>query len=68
MYRLKSGLHAPASVAPWIVFEQEKVEFFERVRNAYLEMAQRSPERYRVIDASLPLNDVQNQIAATLST
>ena len=49
-------------------FEQEKVEFFERVRNAYLEMAQRSTDRYRVIDASLPLNDVQNQIAATLST
>ena len=49
-------------------FEQEKVAFFERVRNAYLEMAQRSPGRYRVIDASLPLNDVQNQIAATLST
>jgi len=49
-------------------FEQEKVEFFQRVRNAYLEMAQRSPDRYRVIDASLPLNEVQNQIAATLST
>ena len=48
-------------------FEQEKVAFFERVRNAYLEMAQRSPDRYRVIDASLPLNDVQNQIAAILS-
>ena len=49
-------------------FEQEKVDFFQRVRNAYLEMAQRSPDRYRVIDASLPLNDVQNQIAAILST
>jgi dTMP kinase len=49
-------------------FEQEKVAFFERVRNAYLEMAQRSPDRYRVIDASLPLIDVQNQIAAILST
>ena len=48
-------------------FEQEKVAFFERVRTAYLEMAARSPERYRVIDASLPLNDVQNQIAAILS-
>ncbi len=48
-------------------FEQEKVAFFERVRNAYLEMAQRSPDRYRVIDASLPLNDVQNQIAAIFS-
>ena len=49
-------------------FEQEKVAFFERVRNDYLEMAQRSPDRYRVIDASLPLIDVQNQIAAILST
>ena len=48
-------------------FEQEKVAFFERVRNDYLEMAQRSPDRYRVIDASLPLNDVQNQIAAIFS-
>jgi dTMP kinase len=48
-------------------FEQEEVEFFERVRNDYLEMAQRSPDRYRVIDASLPLNDVQNQLAAILS-
>lgn len=47
-------------------FEQEKVEFFERVRNAYLDMAQRSPDRYRVVDASLPLDDVQIQIAAML--
>lgn len=47
-------------------FEQEKVEFFERVRNAYLDMAQRSPDRYRVVDASVPLDDVQKQIAAML--
>ena len=43
-------------------FEQEKVEFFERVRNAYLEMAQRSSDRYRVIDASQPLELVQQQL------
>ena len=47
-------------------FEQEKVEFFERVRAAYLEMAARSPQRYRVIDASQPLGDVQQQLAAIL--
>ena len=47
-------------------FEQEKVGFFERVRSAYLDMAQRSPDRYRVVDASLPLDDVQKQIAAML--
>ena len=48
-------------------FEQEKVEFFEKIRNCYLEMAKASPARYRVIDASLPLDDVQNQIAAILT-
>ena len=47
-------------------FEQEKVAFFERVRAAYLEMAARSPQRYRVIDASQPLADVQQQLAAIL--
>ena len=47
-------------------FEQEKVEFFERVRAAYLEMAARSPQRYRVIDASQPLDAVQQQLAAIL--
>ena len=47
-------------------FEQEKVAFFERVRAAYLEMAARSPQRYQVIDASQPLGDVQQQLAAIL--
>ena len=48
-------------------FEQEEVEFFEKVRNCYLAMAKASPERYQVIDASLPLDEVQNQIAAILA-
>ncbi|MDX2456114.1 MAG: dTMP kinase [Gammaproteobacteria bacterium] len=47
-------------------FEQEKVEFFERVRSAYLDMAQCYPERYRVIDAGQPLAAVQQQLAAML--
>ena len=47
-------------------FEQEKVEFFERVRSAYLDMAQRNPERYRVINAGQPLEAVQQQLAAML--
>jgi len=47
-------------------FEQEKVAFFERVRATYLEMAARSPQRYRVIDASQPLDVVQQQLAAIL--
>jgi dTMP kinase len=47
-------------------FEQEKAVFFERVRNSYLAMARQNPDRYRVIDASLPLEQVQRQISACL--
>ena len=47
-------------------FEQEKIEFFERVRQGYLEMAKEHAGRYRVIDASLPLEEVQQQLAETL--
>jgi dTMP kinase len=47
-------------------FEQEQTGFFERVRTEYLEMAQHYPDRYRVIDASQPLDIVQQQIRACL--
>jgi dTMP kinase len=47
-------------------FEQEQVGFFERVRQAYLELARRNPGRYRVIDASQPLEGVQRLIRACL--
>jgi dTMP kinase len=47
-------------------FEQEQAAFFERVRQAYLEQARRHPGRYRVIDASLPLQAVQQLIRECL--
>jgi len=43
-------------------FEREQRAFFERVRAAYLQMAQESSGRYRVIDASLPLAEVKAQL------
>lgn len=42
--------------------EREKVEFFEAVRQAYLEMAAREPERWLVIDASASIEAMQEQI------
>jgi dTMP kinase len=48
-------------------FELEKNDFFNRVRQAYLRMAENNPQRYKIIDASLSLDDVQQQIADNLS-
>jgi len=46
--------------------EQEKLQFFESVRQTYLDRANSSPERYRVIDASQSLSNVQQDIALEL--
>lgn len=43
-------------------FELEEIDFFERVRATYLDLAEQSSGRYRIIDASLPLEDVQRQL------
>ena len=43
-------------------FEREQLDFFHRVRNTYLKLAEESSGRYRIIDASLPLDQVQTQL------
>jgi dTMP kinase len=43
-------------------FEREQRPFFERVRAAYLSLAEQHPERIKVIDAGVPLPRVQLQI------
>jgi dTMP kinase len=43
-------------------FEQEKSEFFERVRSTYLERAGAFPQRFRIIDAGQGLSAVQAQL------
>ncbi len=40
-------------------FEQEDRRFFEAVRQTYLQRAAQAPERYQVLDAGLPLAEVQ---------
>jgi dTMP kinase len=45
-------------------FEREQRPFFERVRATYLSLAAAEPQRIKVIDAALPLADVQTQIQA----
>jgi dTMP kinase len=45
-------------------FEREQRPFFERVRAAYLSLAAQHPERIKIVDASLPLPEVQRGIEA----
>lgn len=47
--------------------ELEQQDFFERVRQCYLERAARFPDRFRVIDAGGSLDEVQRQIAEALT-
>lgn len=43
-------------------FEQETLDFFERVRSSYLEQAKNSSDRYRLIDAGRSLDEVQREL------
>jgi dTMP kinase len=47
-------------------FEQESIEFFQQVRNAYLGRATAAPERFAVIDASKGVEEVWSQIQLAL--
>jgi dTMP kinase len=49
-------------------FEQEREAFFERVREAYLALARREPQRLRVIDASGPMSEVHAEVRAILES
>jgi dTMP kinase len=49
-------------------FEAEAEAFFERVRAGYLEIVRREPNRVRVIDASVPLDQVERQVGEVLAS
>ncbi|WP_323752924.1 dTMP kinase [Marinobacter sp.] len=48
-------------------FEQEDVEFFQRIRNSYLERATATPGQYHIVNAALPLEQVSESVAALLA-
>lgn len=49
-------------------FERESSEFFSRIRAAYLLRAHENPQRFRVIDASQPLDDIKKSLELIVST
>lgn len=42
--------------------EQERVEFHERVREGYLQIARRAPGRFKVVDGLLPADDLERAV------
>lgn len=65
---VKIGLARAAERAELDRFESEKIDFFERVREAYLARVQADPNRFRVIDASQDLPSVQAAIQTHLKS
>lgn len=47
-------------------FEQEKVDFFQRIRQNYLQLARQEPNRIKVIDASKTIVEIELQLATLL--
>jgi dTMP kinase len=48
-------------------FEAEAEVFFERVRDSYLQRAAAEPQRFAVIDAAPPLEQVQQAVGQALA-
>ena len=48
-------------------FEREQRPFFERVRAAYLSLAAQHRDRIKIVDAAVPLAQVQRQIEAEVA-
>ena len=48
-------------------FEEEPIEFHERVRGGYLKLAEQEPDRFRVIDATSPIDEIAQRIWSIVS-
>lgn len=47
--------------------DEETAEFYTRVREAYLGIAEREPERFHVINAMRSINEIHKQVVAVIS-
>ena len=43
-------------------FEQEKIDFFQKIRKSYLKSAKADPNRIKILDASLSITKIQEQL------
>ena len=47
-------------------FEQEKLSFFNKIREAYLKLARENPQRFHIVDTQPAIDDVHKQLAAVM--
>ena len=48
-------------------FEQESLEFYQRVRQGYLQIARREPHRVHILDGNQPIENIQEEIVRLIS-
>lgn len=56
-----------AADKPFDRLEAEKVEFHHRVRDGYLALAEAEPERFLVLDASAPVDEIATAVRARIA-
>ncbi len=53
---------APAEQQEWNRLDARDLAYHERVRDGFLELARREPDRWRLLDAHLPVDELAEQI------
>lgn len=49
-------------------FERESADFFRKIREAYLQRANQNPQRFHIIDASKPLEEVAKELKEIIAS
>lgn len=63
---IETGLQRKRRGGEWNRLDDYELEFHRRVRQGYLEMARTQPERWVVIDAARPAEEVQEALFQTI--
>lgn len=59
---VEEGLRRRVQDGEWNRLDSYELEFYRRVRQGYHELARQEPQRWAIIDASQPVDQVQQQI------
>lgn len=65
---VKKGMQRVAKRGKKDRFEKERLEFFEKVQQTYLQLAKNNPQRFEVIDADQTVDEVAAMIQKIVNT